>query len=110
MQLRLDIICPHHLKQEVLTLPDSYSADFSGEVPCGAEAGGRATLYIALKVGEGKELRLVEIPFSFTFSDLLASSHPSRPAPAGARTARATAHPAEAKVTTKPIDLTSRPP
>src|SRR2546428_13245319 len=39
MQLRLDIICPHHLKQEVLTLPESYAVDFSGEVPCGVEPG-----------------------------------------------------------------------
>ena len=67
MQLRLDIICPFHQRQEVLTLPESYSVDFSGEVPCGAEAGrgDQATLYIALTVGEVKELRLVESPLQF---------------------------------------------
>src|SRR2546425_4303868 len=85
MQLRLDIICPHHQKQEVLTLPESYSADFSGEVPCGAKAGDHATLYIALKVGELKELRLVKIPFSNGMFDLFRSSGSDRPAPAGGR-------------------------
>ena len=64
MQLRLDIICPFHQHQEVLTLPESYSVDFSGEVPCGAERH-QATLYIALTVGEVKELRLVESPLLF---------------------------------------------
>src|SRR5713226_9238811 len=88
MQLPLDIICPYHLAQEVLTLPESYSANFSGEVPCGDEPRGmgRATLYIALTGGEVKELGLVEIPRTpMSFSELLASSDPSRPAPAGAR-------------------------
>src|SRR5437899_9564913 len=54
MQLRLEIICPFHQHQEVLTLPESYSVDFSGEVPCGAERH-QATLYIALTVGEDVE-------------------------------------------------------
>ena len=67
MQLRLDIICPFHQQREVIALTESYSVDFSGEVPCGAEAGrgGQATLYIALTGGEVKELRLVESPLLF---------------------------------------------
>jgi hypothetical protein len=64
MQLRLEIICPFHQHLEVLTLPESYSVDFSGEVPCGAERL-QATLYIALTVGEVKELRLVKSPLLF---------------------------------------------
>src|SRR5207244_4306500 len=86
MQLRLEIICPFHQHQEVLTLPESYSVDFSGEVPCGAERH-QATLYIALTVGEVKELRLVESPLLFRlYKDAdprpeRVSAEPWRPSP-----------------------------
>src|SRR5437870_10451702 len=89
MQLRLDIICPFHQRQEVLTLPESYAVDFSGEVPCGAERF-QATLYIALTVGEVKELRVVESPLFFRIwgQDQPAAGDSDRPAPAGGRKRR----------------------
>src|SRR5439155_26350333 len=66
MQLRLEIISPFHQRQEVLTLQESIAVDFSGEVPCGTERL-QATLYIALIVGQVKELRVrvVESPLLF---------------------------------------------
>jgi len=89
MQLRLDIICPFHQQQEVLALTESYSVDFSGEVPCGAERH-QATLYIALTVGEVKELRLVESPLLYRIwgQDQPAAGDTDRPAPAGGRQRR----------------------
>ena len=58
----LTIICPYHEEEETLTLPDVYSAGFSGEVPCGGEKVDKARLHLALVVGKVKEVKVVQAP------------------------------------------------
>jgi len=42
------LLCPFHQVEETLTLPDSYSNAFDGEVPCGGPEGPKATLRITV--------------------------------------------------------------
>ena len=60
--MRLTIICPFHKETEELTLPDSYKPNFSGEVPCGAEAPDKAVLHLTLSGGDVAGLKTVQVP------------------------------------------------
>ena len=59
MPRTIEIDCPDHHVRETLTLPDSYSGTFEGEIPCGAKDE-KATLRIKL-TGEGNALRVVKL-------------------------------------------------
>ncbi len=56
------ITCPYHQEEETITLSDSYSAVFQGEVPCAGPEEVRATLSITVFQGTIKKLEVVGRP------------------------------------------------
>ncbi len=59
--MAVTIICPFHEAREELAVPASYSSNFSGELPCGAEVS-RAILQVELQMGKVKKIALARLP------------------------------------------------
>ena len=63
------IMCPFHQEEETLTLSDSYSNMFEGEVPCGGPEEVRATLRIKVLKDQIMELEIVGRPSGRSVDD-----------------------------------------
>ena len=49
MERNIKVLCPHHLIEEEITLPDGYYEDFKGDIPCGeVDEDERKVIYIEL--------------------------------------------------------------
>jgi hypothetical protein len=59
MPRTVDIDCPDHHVRETITLPDSYTDIFEGDIPCGAKDE-KATLRIKL-MGKGNSPRVAKL-------------------------------------------------
>ena len=61
--MEIKILCPQHGVEETIGLPDGYSSDFTGEIPCNPASGGDTRNPIALRIRlAGGKVTLVEIP------------------------------------------------
>ncbi len=63
------ITCPFHEEEETITLSDSYSDAFEGEVPCGGPEELRAILRIKVVKGLIQELAVVRLPPARAIAD-----------------------------------------